>query len=88
LREESISQLEVERAAKQARALFVYGSENITNQGFWLGYSEMFDHYAWFTSYADRLARVTPAAVKQVLAKYLDVSQRVVGIYHPDGAQA
>lgn len=88
LREETISQAEVERAAKQARALFVYGSENITNQGFWLGYSEMFDHYAWFTTYADRLARVTPEAVKRVLYKYLNPGQRVVGTYHPDGARA
>jgi len=87
LRNDWISAAEVERAAKQARALFVYGSENITNQAFWLGYSEMFDHYAWFTSYTDRLARVTPQAVKQVLEKYFNPEQRVVGIYHPDGAQ-
>ena len=88
LREETISQAEVERAAKQARALFVYGSENITNQAFWLGYSEMFDHYAWFTTYADKLARVTPEAVKRVLEKFLHADQRVVGVYHPDGGQS
>ncbi len=88
LRNDWISAAEVERAAKQARALFVYGSENITNQAFWLGYSEMFDHYAWFTSYTDKLARVTPQAVKHVLEKYFNPEQRVVGIYHPDGAQA
>jgi zinc protease len=88
LRMDVISQAEVERAAKQARALFVYGSENITNQGFWLGYSEMFDHYAWFTTYADKLARVTPEAVKRVLEKFLHADQRVVGVYHPDGGQS
>ena len=31
----------LERAVKQARALFAYGSESITNQGFWLGFTEM-----------------------------------------------
>ena len=88
LRQGSITLDEVKRAAKQARALFVYGSENITNQGFWLGYSEMFDHYPWFTSYADQLDNVTPEAVKQVLEKYLTPEKRVVGTYHPDGALA
>lgn len=86
LRQDRISLDEVKRAAKQARALFVYGSENITNQGFWMGYSEMFDHYAWFTSYADRLDNVTPDEVKQVLEKCLTPERRVVGIYHPEGA--
>ena len=40
---------EIARAIKQARALFAYGSENITNQAFWLGYAEMFASYDWFT---------------------------------------
>jgi predicted Zn-dependent peptidase len=48
----------------------------------------MFDHYAWFTTYADKLARVTPEAVKRVLEKYLHADQRVVGVYHPDGGQS
>jgi len=83
-----VAQAEVDRAAKQARALFVYGSENITNQGFWLGYSEMFDQYAWFTTYTEKLSRVTPADIQSILERYLIREQRVVGIYHPDGGQA
>jgi zinc protease len=85
LQQKANSQDEVDRAAKQARALFVYGSENITNQGFWMGYSEMFDHYAWFNNYTEKLALVTAEQVKQVLEKYLSPEQRVVGIYHPEG---
>jgi zinc protease len=88
LLDEKISIDEIKRAAKQARALFAYGSENITNQGFWLGYSEIFDHYAWFTNYTEQLEKATPEEVKQVLAKYLVPEKRVVGIYHPDGAQS
>ncbi|HET9907375.1 MAG TPA: pitrilysin family protein, partial [Anaerolineales bacterium] len=37
VKEEKVSKQEITRAIKQARALFAYGSENITNQGFWLG---------------------------------------------------
>lgn len=83
-----VSQAEVDRAAKQARALFVYGSENITNRGFWLGYSEMFDRYDWFTRYTEKLAGVTPTDIHNIIEKYLVPDQRVVGIYHPEGERS
>jgi zinc protease len=74
---------ELERAVKQARALFAYGSESVTNQAFWLGFAEMFDSYKWFETYLDRLAAVTPADVQRVAEKYLRRQQRVVGIFRP-----
>jgi zinc protease len=83
LLEHPVSQKEIDRAIKQARALFAYGSESITNQAFWLGYSEMFAHYDWFTTYLDRLAVVTPGDALAVCQKYLRKSTRVVGFYLP-----
>jgi zinc protease len=74
---------EIQRAIKQARALFIYGAENITNQGFWLGYSEMFADYSWFENYVDRLSAVTPEDVLRVAQKYLPKQNRVVGVYLP-----
>jgi zinc protease len=88
LQETPVSAQEVARAIKQARALFAYGSENITNQAFWLGYAEMFDRYAWFTDYLERLARITAADVQQAAQEYLRAERRVVGIYHPSGEDA
>lgn len=82
---EPVSAAEVERAVKQARALFAYGSESITNQGFWLGYAEMFANYDWFLTYLDKLAAVTPADVQRVARKYLRPEARVVGVYLPEG---
>jgi zinc protease len=76
---------EVAKAIKQARALFAYGSESITNQAFWLGYSEIFADYAWFETYLDRIAAITPEQVHGVAVKYLAPSNRVVGIYRPTG---
>ncbi len=76
---------ELARAVKQAKALFAYGSESITNQAFWMGFAEIFDSYAWFTEYLDRLAAVTPADVQRAAQKYLQPSRRVLGIYQPDG---
>ncbi|MAT43477.1 MAG: peptidase M16 [Anaerolineaceae bacterium] len=73
----------IERAIKQARALFAYGFENITNQAFWLGYSEMFANYEWFTTYLNRLEAIKPADIRYVAEKYLNPENRVVGIYIP-----
>lgn len=83
VQDEVISEDEVRRAIKQARALFAYGSENISNQAFWMGYSEMFADYTWFESYLDNLAAVTPASVQRVAQEYLRPQGRVVGTYIP-----
>ena len=79
---------EVARAIKQAKALFAYASESITNQGFWLGYSEMFADYAWFETYLDRLSKVSPDQVLEVARKRLVPTKRVVGVYRPNGTAA
>jgi zinc protease len=76
---------ELSRAVKQARALFVYGSESITNQAFWLGYAEMFSTYDWFTDYLDNLASVTAQDVQRVAQTYLRPQNRVIGVYNPTG---
>jgi zinc protease len=88
LQETRVTQEEIDRAVKQARALFAYGSENITNQGFWLGYTEMFDSYRWFSEYVQRLQSVTPDQVLFAAQKYLSRSRRVVGTYIPEGSQS
>jgi len=74
---------EVARAVKQARALFAYGSESITNQAFWLGYAEIFADYDWFLTYLDHLAEVTPQDVQHIAQTYLRPQNRVLGIYLP-----
>jgi zinc protease len=75
---------EIDRAIKQAKALFAYSSENISNQAFWLGYAEIFAHYDWFENYVDHLAQVTPDRVLQVARTYLAPHNRVVGFYTPE----
>lgn len=83
IQNEKISPEEITRAVKQARALFAYGSESITNQGFWLGYSEMFADYDWFLTYLDKLAAVTPEDVQRVAQQYFRPQARVIGTYLP-----
>jgi zinc protease len=77
---------EIDRAVKQSRALFAYGSESITNQAFWLGFAEIFATYDWFLNYVDQLAAVTPTDVQRVAQQYLTPQNRTIGIYLPTGA--
>ncbi len=84
LQDKYVTQAEIDRAVKQASAMFAYGSENITNQAFWLGYSEMFDDYAWFLNYLPKLQKVTPELLLEKACEYLSPKRRVVGIYHPE----
>lgn len=72
---------ELERAVKQARALFTYGGESITNQAFWMGFAEMFASYEWVVNYVDSLAKVTPEEVQRVAQTYLQAKNRVIGTY-------
>ena len=83
LQEVLVSKDEIVRAVKQARAVFSYSSENISNQAFWMGYVEMFASYEWFTTYLDKLAKVTPKVVQRVAQKYLQSNSRVIGTYIP-----
>ncbi len=82
--ERKIKRKDLERAVKQAKALFAYGMENITNQAFWLGASEMFADYSWYTHYLMRLNEITPSDIQKVAEKYLRPDQRVIGIYLPE----
>ncbi|MGH2593944.1 MAG: M16 family metallopeptidase [Anaerolineae bacterium] len=77
------AQAEVDKAIKQAKAQFAYGSESVTNQGFWYGFSEMFADTTWFEQYLDRLAQVTLDDVQRVAREYLAQSRRTVGHYVP-----
>lgn len=74
---------EIRQAQKQAKALFAYGSDNITNQAFWMGYSSSFADYNWFLNYVEKLESVSPEAVMEAARKYLDPQKRVIGYYLP-----
>jgi len=79
-----VTKAEIDRAIKQAKALFAYSSENISNQGFWLGYADMFADYDWFENYVNHLAHVTTEDVLNIARTYLAPDNRVVGFYLPE----
>ncbi len=65
-RSEPVTQAELDRALKQTRAQVAFGTETVTNQAFWLGFSEMIQDYSWFSGFLDRLAKVTVDDVLRV----------------------
>ncbi len=77
---------ELDRALKQARAIFAYGSESISNQAYWMGFAEMFATVDWFTNYLERLAAVTPEDVQRLAQTCLRPQNRTLGVYLPNTA--
>jgi zinc protease len=82
---ENITQAELDKARKQARALFAYSTERVTAQAFWLAFAENFDTYIWFDHYVSRLEAVTIADVRDVAERYLRPQNRTVGWLIPTG---
>jgi zinc protease len=79
-----ITQVELDKAKKQARALFAYSGESVTNQGFMLAYYEhVVGDYDWFLTFEERLRAVTLEDVHEVAKQYLRPSQRTVGWFVP-----
>ena len=64
--DEPVTQQELDKAIKQTRAQFAYSSESVTDQGYWLGFSEILAELGWFESFLDRLSAVTVADVQRV----------------------
>jgi zinc protease len=84
-----ITQAELDKAKKQARALFAYSNETVTNQAFMLAYTEhITGSYEWFLTFEERLRAVTLEDVHEVAKKYLQPSQRTVGWFIPTGEES
>jgi zinc protease len=80
---EPVAEAELTKAIKQAKAMFAFSAESVTNLGFWYGFAEILDNYEWFENYIDRLSAVTIDDVSRVAKKVLARSNRTVGWYQP-----
>lgn len=81
----AVSHAELERAKKQARALFAYSTEGVTGQAFWLAFSENFASSEWFAQYVARLEAVTYDDLLDAAQRYLRPQNRTVGWLVPTG---
>jgi zinc protease len=83
VREGSITQAELDKAKKQAKALFAYGTESVSGQAFWLAFAENFSSYTWYENYVEQLEAVTLDEVNEAARRYLRRAQRTVGWFIP-----
>lgn len=86
-RDGNITQAELDKAKKQAKALFAYGTEGVTGQAFWLAFAENFSSYTWYENYLEQLEAVTLDEVHDAAQRYLRRSQRTVGWFIPTNGQ-
>jgi zinc protease len=84
---EPITEEELSKAIKQAKAQFAYSSESVTGQAFWLGWSEIFADYTWFERYLENLQPVSREDVQRVAAKYIRRTNSTVGWSMPKNGQ-
>ena len=84
--DEPVSDAELQKAIKQTKAQFAYSSESVTDQGYWLGFSELVADIGWFENFIERISAVTVEDTQRVAQTYFKPSQRTVGWYAPTGA--
>lgn len=81
---EPVSQAELDKALKRARAQFIMAGESISGQAQLIGAAEATTgDYHWFESVLDRLNSVTLDDIERVRQKYLHPRNRTVGWYEP-----
>jgi zinc protease len=83
LRGEEIDATELERAKRQVESQFVYSSEGVTNQAYWLGQWDIVDSWRRAELLPDEIRSVTAADVQRVAAEYLVPERRTVGRLEP-----
>ncbi|MEZ4594210.1 MAG: pitrilysin family protein [Chloroflexota bacterium] len=85
LETEPITEQELAKALKRAKAEFVLAGESITGQAQLLGMTEaVIGDYTWYETVLDRLNQISLADLERVRAAYLRPSQRTVGWYEPE----
>ncbi len=84
--DDPITQSELDKALKRAKAQFVMAGESVTGQAQLLGMAEtVTGDYRWFETVLDDLAKVTLPDIERVRELYLQKKNRVVGWYVPSG---
>lgn len=83
IQQEGVTAAELEKAIKQTKAQFVYSSESVTYQAYWLGISEIIASTEWLDGWLERLTAVTAADVQRVAQHYFKRERQTAGWYTP-----
>jgi len=83
IQDELVSEEELLKAQKQAKAQFAYALESVTNQALWMGLMDIVVSYERFYTFLDDLVTVSAADVQRVAQTYLVETNRTVGWFVP-----
>ena len=84
MQEEPVTAEELDKTIKQTKAQFAYSSESVTNQAYWLGFSEMIADSDWFDGWLANLEAVTAADIQRVAQTWFSRNKQTVGWYLPE----
>jgi zinc protease len=87
IQQEGITEKELLKAKKQARAAFAYSTESVTNQAYWLAQSAILGDLNWYDTFLDRLNAVTLEDVQEAAQQYLIARNRIIGWLLPTGGK-
>lgn len=79
LRLEPVADEELSRALRQIEAQYVYSSEGITSQAYWLGHWEIVDKWSRAETFLEEVGAVTAEDVQRVANEVLRADRRTVG---------
>ncbi|MFN8530940.1 MAG: pitrilysin family protein [Anaerolineae bacterium] len=82
-----VTEAELARVKKQARALFAYSSERVTTQASLLAAAEALGDHLWYETYVEKLNAVTLDQVIEAAQKYLRPQNRTIGYLIPSGEE-
>lgn len=86
LGEEPITQAELDKALKRAKAQFVMAGESVSGQGQMIGMAEAVSgDYRWYERTLETLEAVTLEDIERVRREYLVRNNRTVALYEPSG---
>jgi zinc protease len=88
LQNEPVPAEELQRAVRQLEAQFVYSSEGMTNQAYWLGLCEIVDGWERASALPDEIRSVTADDIQRVARQYLLPERRTVGWLEPLSSDA
>lgn len=84
--ESGITESELAKAKKQARAVAAYSGESVSEQAYWLARSEILSNHTWFEDRTEKLQAVTVDDIVEVARRYLRPQNRTVGWLIPTGS--
>lgn len=85
--ENGVTEAELKRAKKQAKASFAYEMESVSNQAYWIAQSAILGEDDWHERYLPRIEAVTVDDIQEAAQTYLRSERRITGWLVPTGLE-